>query len=213
MCENHEGARHGPAYTTFDECVRFHGHSCPGLATGYRVATAAMRTLGVMRPYDEELVCIAETDACGVDAVQLVTGCTAGKGNLIIRDYGKHAFTFFSRETGRAVRVLVRNSGMPGRSAMDDLRRKVFSGTATPDEAARFREMMTETTRSLLSVPEGDLLEIRDVSENPPENARIFASVVCEECGEPVADARTRVIGGRRVCIPCSLAQEKSGRA
>lgn len=208
MCENHEGARHGPAYPAFDECVRFHGHSCPGLATGYRVATAAMRALGVNRPHDEELVCVAETDACGVDAIQLVTGCTAGKGNLVIRDYGKHVFSFFSRESGKAVRVLVKSSPVPGRSAMDDLRRKVFSGTATPDEAARFREMMAETTRYLLSAPETDLLEIREMSEKPPEKARIFASVVCEACGEPVADARTRVVGGRRVCIPCSLAQE-----
>lgn len=212
MCENHEGARHGPAYPAFDECVRFHGHSCPGLATGYRVAIAAMKALSVNRPYDEELVCVAETDACGVDAIQMVTGCTAGKGNLIIRDYGKHAFSFFSRESGKAVRVLVRNAGMPARSAMDDLRKKVFSGTATPDESARFREMMEETTRALLSAPESDLLEIRGLSEKPPEKARIFTSVVCEACGEPVADARTRVVGGRRLCIPCSLGWEKTER-
>ncbi|HOV68156.1 MAG TPA: FmdE family protein [Methanoregulaceae archaeon] len=213
MCENHEAAHHGPSYPTFDDCVRFHGHSCPGLATGYRVSTAAMRTLGVNRPYDEELVCIAETDACGVDAVQLVTGCTAGKGNLIIRDYGKHVFSFFSRESGRAIRVLVRNSDIPGRSGMDELRKKVFSGIATPDEIARFREMMAETTRSLLAAPEDDLLEIREVTEKPPEKARIFASVVCGKCGEPVADVRTRVVDGRRVCIPCAQAREISGRA
>jgi len=213
MCENHEAAHHGPSYPTFDDCVRFHGHSCPGLATGYRVSTAAMRTLGVKRPYDEELVCIAETDACSVDAVQLVTGCTAGKGNLIIRDYGKHVFSFFSRESGRAIRVLVRNSDIPGRSGMDELRKKVFSGIATPDEIARFREMMAETTRSLLAAPEDDLLEIREVTEKPPEKARIFASVVCGKCGEPVADVRTRVVDGRRVCIPCAQAREISGRA
>jgi len=212
MCENHEGARHGPAYPAFDECVRFHGHSCPGLATGYRVAIAAMKALSVNRPYDEELVCVAETDACGVDAVQVVTGCTAGKGNLVIRDWGKHAFSFFSRDSGKAVRVLVKNSHIPGRSAMDDLRRKVFSGTATPEETARFHAMMAETTRSLLSVPESDLLEIRELAEKPPEKARIFASVVCEACGEPVADARTRIVGGRRVCIPCSLAGESPER-
>ncbi|MDH7510787.1 MAG: FmdE family protein [Methanolinea sp.] len=212
MCENHEGARSGPAYPTFDECVRFHGHSCPGLATGYRVATAAMRTLGVDRPYDEELVCVAETDACGVDAVQMVTGCTAGKGNLVIRDWGKHAFSFFSRESGRAIRILVKNSGISGRSAIDDLRKKVFSGTATPDEEATFRGMMAETTRYLLSAPESNLLEIREFTGKPPEKARIFASVVCEVCNEPVADARTKIVGGRRVCIPCSLAGESPER-
>ena len=43
---------------TFEDCVRFHGHSCPGLASGYRAATAAMEALGVRRPEDEELVAI-----------------------------------------------------------------------------------------------------------------------------------------------------------
>ena len=30
---------------TYDEIVQFHGHECPGLAIGYRMATAAMETL------------------------------------------------------------------------------------------------------------------------------------------------------------------------
>jgi formylmethanofuran dehydrogenase subunit E len=207
MCENHEIARQWSAYPAFDECVRFHGHACPGLATGYRVATAAMRTLGVSRPHDEELVCIAETDACTVDAVQVLTGCTAGKGNLVIEDYGKHAFSFFSRDSGKAIRVLVRNAGKTERSAMDTLREKVFSGTATLEEESRFQEMMQAATRSLLDAPEGDLLEIREIHETPPEKAHIFASVLCDLCGEAVAESKTRVFEGKRLCIPCANAQ------
>ncbi len=133
MCQNDSGSP-GFSYPSFEECVTFHGHACPGLATGYRASLAAMKALGVARPYDEELVAIAETDACGVDAIQMVTGCTAGKGNLFIRDYGKHVFTFISRESGRAVRVLVCNPDIPERSEMDDLRKKVFSDNATDDE-------------------------------------------------------------------------------
>ena len=64
---------------TYDEIVRFHGHECPGLAIGYRMATAAMETLDSFRAEDEELVAIVENDACGVDALQCVTGCTFGK--------------------------------------------------------------------------------------------------------------------------------------
>jgi formylmethanofuran dehydrogenase subunit E len=203
-------------YPSFDECVRFHGHTCPGLATGYRVATAAMRTLGVKRPYDEELVCIAETDACGVDAVQMVTGCTTGKGNLVIRDYGKHVFSFISRDSGRATRILVRQSDTPGRSGMDDLRKKVFSGTATVGEQSEFRALMQAATARLLAVPEEAILDIREIRLEPPRMARIFASVECACCGEPVADAKTRVVNGARLCIPCadacSRAKERPGK-
>ena len=47
----------------------------------------------------EEVVCITENDACGVDAVQVITGCTMGKGNLIYRGTGKMVFSFFNRKT------------------------------------------------------------------------------------------------------------------
>jgi len=211
MCENQEGTHFHSHYPSFEECVAFHGHACPGLATGYRVAPAAMRTLGIARPYDEELVCIAETDACGVDAIQVVTGCTAGKGNLVIHDYGKHVFSFFSRESGRAIRVLVAQSDMPERSAMDDLRKKVFSGAASPQEEAEFRSLMKAATMSILSVPDETLLRISEIPPEPPQKARIFASVVCACCGEPVADAKTRLVEGSRVCIPCAESRVHGG--
>ena len=73
---------------TYPEIISFHGHECPGLAIGYRMATAAMEKLSVLRAEDEEIVAIVENDACGVDALQCVTGCTFGKGNLIFHDYG-----------------------------------------------------------------------------------------------------------------------------
>jgi formylmethanofuran dehydrogenase subunit E len=171
---------------------------------GYRVATAAMRQLGVQRPYDEELVCVAETDACGVDAVQVMTGCTAGKGNLFIRDYGKHVFTFISRESGRAIRILVRQEDLLERLEMDFLRKRVFSGAATTDEQVQFQSLMQTATVRILEIPEAGILDIREVSREPPGKARIFTSIACTCCGEPVSDAKTRMVNGSRVCIPCA---------
>jgi formylmethanofuran dehydrogenase subunit E len=46
---------------------------------------------------DEEIVCVTENDARGVDAVQLITGCTFGKGNLLYKGTGKMAFSFYNR--------------------------------------------------------------------------------------------------------------------
>ena len=91
---------------TYSEIVAFHGHSCPGLAVGYRMSRAAMDALSEMRSGDEQLVAIVENDACGVDALQCVTGCTFGKGNLIFRDFGKQVFTLYSRDSRKGVRVL-----------------------------------------------------------------------------------------------------------
>jgi len=79
--------------------VAFHGHWCPGLAVGIRAAEWALREMG--RAADEEIVAVVETDMCGVDAIQFLTGCTFGKGNLIHRDWGKNAFSFYRRRDGK----------------------------------------------------------------------------------------------------------------
>ena len=47
---------------------------------------------------DEEVVCVTENDACGVDGIQAILSCTAGKGNLKFRDTGKMAFSFLTVE-------------------------------------------------------------------------------------------------------------------
>ena len=65
---------------TYEEIIQLHGHECPGVVMGYRMATAAMDKLYSIRAKDEEIVAIVENDACGVDALQCVTGCTFGNG-------------------------------------------------------------------------------------------------------------------------------------
>ena len=63
--------------------ITFHGHLCPGLIIGYRAAILAAKELDLHRDKDEELVAVVENDACGLDAIQWMLGCSIGKGNLI----------------------------------------------------------------------------------------------------------------------------------
>jgi formylmethanofuran dehydrogenase subunit E len=163
-----------------------------------------MDALGVSRPEDEDLVAICETDACGVDAIQVIAGTTAGKGNLIIHDYGKHAFTFYNRKDGRAVRITFHRSDATETGDFAALRPKVFSGKATKEEEARFHELMHKATVDLLHAPADKIMKIEMITMDAPKKARIFASVTCECCGESVADAKTRTVDGKCVCIPCA---------
>jgi len=195
---------HSKEPATFEDCIRFHGHSCPGLASGYRAATAAMEALGVTRPEDEDLVAICETDACGVDAIQVIAGTTAGKGNLVIHDYGKHAFTFYNRKDGKAVRITFYRNEATETGDMATLRAKVFSGKATEQEDAQFHKMMHKATDDVLFAPAEKILKIEEIAMDAPKKARIFASVTCDKCGESVADAKTRKVDGKCVCIPCA---------
>lgn len=89
----------------FQQIVEFHGHLCGGIAVGYRAAREGLRQLGADRALDEELIAIVENDSCAADAVQVLSGCTFGKGNFFFRDHGKHVYTFALRPSGRAVRL------------------------------------------------------------------------------------------------------------
>ena len=64
----------------WEKCAEFHGHVCGGLTIGYKAALYAIELLELTFSEDERVVCVAENDACGVDAIQVVLGCSVGKG-------------------------------------------------------------------------------------------------------------------------------------
>ncbi len=189
----------------FSEVAKFHGHVCPGLTIGYMAAKTGIEELCVDRDIDEELVTIVENDACGVDAVQVVTGCTIGKGNLIYRDYGKQAFTFICRDSGKAVRVVLKSSfNIDGIDPeLSKLRPKVMSGTATEAETVEFRKRMNDISEYMRKAPAEEMFDIKHVNVEIPHKARIFNSVKCSKCGETFAESRARMQNGEIVCIPC----------
>jgi formylmethanofuran dehydrogenase subunit E len=191
---------------SYSDAVAFHGHSCPGLALGYRAAQYAMDALKAGRSDDEELVCIVENDACGVDAIQVVAGCSVGKGNLILRDFGKHAYTFIDRKYSRAIRLAQHPEPVIERIDPEaaTLRPKVMGGTATKKEMTEFQKRQEAVIEKILAMPVEDLFLIKETKPAIPEKARIFRSVQCASCGEMVAEHRARVSDGKFVCIPCA---------
>lgn len=181
----------------------FHGHMCPGLAMGIQAAQIALEKIGP-HSQDEEVVAVVETDMCAVDAIQFMTGCTFGKGNLVFRDYGKNAFTFIRRSDNKAVRVMTKAQswGPP-----DDEHRRLFAkvreGRATEEERKRFFELHIAKSEMILGKQPEELFEITETTEPPPKKARIHTSIECAECGEPAMETRIRRFGGRDLCIPC----------
>lgn len=182
------------------ETIQFHGHLCPGLALGFRVARAALRELGTDRPQDEELVAVVENDSCAVDAIQFVTGCTFGKGNLIFRDYGKHVYSFFNRRTGKAIRISEDFRGFEGDQRFSELKKREEAGE---DVSAERRVYLMEKASAILSAAENDIMTITAVTQTAPQEAKIRGSVRCALCGEKIMESRGRVKRGNIVCIPC----------
>ena len=187
----------------FKRCEAFHGHVCGGLAIGYVAATAGLAWLKERRAPDEELVTIVETDACCVDAVQVLTGCTFGKGNLIYKDYGKMAFTFFNRQTGEGVRLAMKPDTVRVNERQIELFKKTRDGSITEAEAAELEALGMQRTADVLNTRAEDLFAITPVATGMPEKARIEPSKPCARCGEPTMASKLESVDGVLVCRGC----------
>ena len=194
--------RTAPDQETIDRIVEFHGHMCPGLALGVQAARIALREIGA-HAQDEEVVAAVETDMCAVDAIQFLTGCTFGKGNLVYRDYGKNAYTFWRRSDGKAIRI----AGKPGAWRRDPdhhaLFEKVRDGEASPEDRARFWQLQLRRSEELLEREPDELFSVVPVDDPPPRKARILVSIPCESCGEETKETRIRIFRGQQLCPEC----------
>jgi len=187
----------------FMHCVRFHGHICPGLSIGYRAAKAGLDHMSTKRSEDEELVAIVETDACGADAVQVLTGCTFGKGNFLYQDRGKQAFTLIDRSTGQGVRLCMRPDGFGPEGRHQELLRRVMQDQASEQEREEFFALHQEASKKVLDMPLEDLFSMQTGEFPIPDMARIDASRCCDECGEPTMQSKLVQAQDRLLCRGC----------
>jgi formylmethanofuran dehydrogenase subunit E len=186
----------------FRKCIEFHGHTCPGLAIGFQAARTLMERLGVRKAPDEELVAIVETDACGADAIQVMTGCTFGKGNFLFKNYGKHAFSLMDRRKGKGVRVCLRSDAFKADPEYLSLSEKVQNDEASAKEIERYRQLQQGRVQKILDMDAESLFKIEEITPEIPDKARIMKSGICDFCGESAAIDFLREIVGKRICIP-----------
>ena len=187
----------------FEEAVHFHGHVCPGLAFGYRVAQAALEVMGE-RSRDEELVAVVENRSCAVDAIQVVSGCTFGKGNLVVRDFGKQVYTFLKRPAGEGVRISVKWIAPPEEPEMTACWQRFSQGDRSPEVTRAIKAHKGKKIQAILQADTADLFEIRRVKEQLQEQARVYSSVRCARCGEKVMEPMTLMVDDRLLCLPCA---------
>lgn len=160
----------------WEKCLAFHGHECGGLAIGFKAALYVKELLHADFSEDEDIVCVAENDACGIDAIQVILGCSVGKGNLLFRMRGKQAWSFFNRVDGKAVRLCLKE-------------------TPNMSREEKYAYLMNTSPEKLFVVSEPGF--------ELPERARIFCSYECEKCGEMTAENMIRLQEGKKLCLDC----------
>lgn len=161
----------------WEKCIAFHGHECGGLAIGYKAALYAIDLLDLKFSSDEQVVCISENDACGVDAIQVILGCSIGKGDLLFHITGKQAFSFYNRTTKKSVRLILKNK---------------------PHDMTR-----EESFKYYQSLEPKDMFDTMDTKIELPEQARIFDSYICHSCGETTGANWIHLQGDQKLCVDC----------
>jgi formylmethanofuran dehydrogenase subunit E len=187
---------------SLDDVVEFHGHICPGLVLGYRVSIVALKEFGD-RAEDEEIVAIVENNSCAVDAVQVVTGCTFGKGNLIFKDYGKQVYTFIKRPSGESLRISVKWESPQETEKEKEMWEKYIRGDRSEDVLKTVHDRKSRKIDSIMHAGDEELFTIKKGRMELPEEAEIYPSIRCSLCGEKVMKPRAKVRDGKIVCIPC----------
>jgi formylmethanofuran dehydrogenase subunit E len=195
----------------FKRCAEFHGHVCPGLAIGFKAAQALMARLGASRAPDEELVAIVETDACGADAIQVMTGCTLGKESDI-EELREACFYSGRSKRGKVFRACLRSDAIVSDTEHLALFEKIRKGEAKAEEIERFEQLREKRLKEILEADTDTLFTIEEVEADIPHKARIVESAVCDQCGEPTKADLLKKIDGQKVCIPCKQRVRRKGR-
>lgn len=174
-------------YLNLDSCLAtardLHGEVCAGLTIGTRMTIAGLKAIGIGDPRGKDrkkLMVFVEIDRCATDAIMAITGCRPGKRTMKIYDHGKMAATFLNLETGKAVRLTVKEKE-EGQGA----------GDGDP----------------YLAMPDAKLLTIQPVRiDVPPQDlpGKPIRVVRCAICGERVMDMREEIADGRTLCRPCT---------
>ncbi len=162
---------------TWQDCVAFHGHECGGLTIGYKASLYAIELLNLEFSADEQVVCIAENDACGIDGIQVMLGCSIGKGNLLFHMRGKSAYSFYNRKTGKSVRLVLKPKP---------------EGVTREASFAYYQGCRLE-----------EMFDVKETTIQLPEKARLFDSFTCDCCGEITGVNWIRLAGDKKLCLDC----------
>ncbi len=174
----------------WEKCVEKHGHECGGLTIGFKAAQYVMELMDLARDANgcavADLVCVAENQACSVDAIRVALGCTEEKGNLIFHLTGEQAYTLFNRKTREAVRLVLKDRP---------------AGITREQSFAYYQSREPR-----------DMFERQSIPLAMPEIVGKNETCTCSVCGETAAMSWFHFVDGQALCMDCFAEREEEQR-
>lgn len=126
---------------------------------------------------DEDIACLSETDACGVDAIQVILKATLGTGSMHINYLGKHAFNIYNRKNGKKARFVF------------------FDSKQFPSKEEKLNYILSQNPK--------DLFLIKETISDFPQKARLYDAIPCAICKEKTAQNALILIDDKQICKTC----------
>ncbi len=142
-------------HNKLNQVVDFHGHRCPGIAYGLRIALTAIEEIDIKQ--GDETIVQAESNLCPIDAIQVITGCTLGNGKLIFMPTGKQVFSFWNITAGKAVRIVCN---------------KILQKPTGVDQIKSAKSLLESKIDAILASESTEFLEISTIHTDPPVSQR-----------------------------------------
>ena len=172
-----------------------HGHLCPGQVVGVRMALEGCRLIELDNPAElpqiKKLIVYVEMDRCATDAISFVTGVRLGRRSLKFVDNGIMAATFINLETGKAFRIVSRESS------------RKLAKTYTPEISDSNEQQLQGYKKMKIA----ELFTIQKVKVDVPASdmpGPTRFKQVCSSCGQVVRDKKEVLKNDKILCRPCA---------
>lgn len=190
----------------------YHGHVCPELVVGYRAAILAREEMNIERKHAAQYFVLVENMSSGIEAVQLLTGCTIGNQNFFAYDLGKHVYYFGKAENGYSPVDMLRLSLINPVVDLNldrELDGRILSGKADLAELSQYEDAVSNSVDKLLELSDGELFSRKTVSIYPPRfHGRVYYTK-CSFCGEIVSMQKSIPCNKGLSCQICADKQSK----
>lgn len=140
----------------FDVIAKAHGHTCPGIALGYKIAVVAAKWSGT----ETTIKVLSHSTRCPLDALKQTFDLRKHPERLVVEDTNTVSF-ILEKPDGSKLFI----DEVPGTKItsveLHALKGKLSAKTATPEEIKRYAEIQNELLQVMMNTPDDELFTVR----------------------------------------------------
>lgn len=141
----------------FDKIAKAHGHTCPGIALGYKIAVVAAKWSG----NETNISILSHSTRCPLDALKQTFDVRAHPERLTVEDTNIVSFVLEKPDGSKLFIDEIPGTKITS-TELHMLKGKLSAKTATPEETARYTEIQNELLQVMLNMPDEQLFTVRE---------------------------------------------------